>query len=238
MEPSIETPAPKPKPIITWFRDRFLAGLFAVLPLILTYWVIGFVYNLVDGPADKVVQQLIKAHGDLPVARYFIDHDGGTIPGAGFVATIALILIVGVIAGNFFGKHLLHGVDEVLLRIPVIKIIYQSLRQAVQAIQQIGGEGKGQQFRQVAYIVLPGSEARAYGFVTGRFVDDEGVSLVTLFIPNAPTPMSGFLLVVPEESVRIASGMSVEQATKMILSLGLILPGSVVAPAQPHPPKN
>ena len=229
-------PGPRPRPFLAWLRDRFLSGLFAVLPLVLTYWVINFVYNLVNGPADHVIRQLIRAHL-LPGSDYFLAHDDGTIPGAGFVITILVILMVGILAGHFLGQQLLEGFDRILLRIPVVKVIYQVLRQAVQAVQQIGGDANSNQFRQVAYITLPGSEARVFGFVTGRFMDENGIPLVTLFIPNAPSPISGFVIAVPEAKIQLAPSISVEQATKMVLSLGLILPGPVTGPAPASAPR-
>ena len=223
--PFTPPPAP-PKSFWAWLRDRFLAGLFAVLPLVLTYWIISFVYNLVNGPADRVIRQLIAEHL-LPGSRYFLEHQGGTVPGAGFVVTLLLILLVGIVVGNFFGQRIFALLDDVLLRIPVIKGIYQALRQAIQAVQQMGDENGGSRFRQVAYVVLPGSEARVFGFVTGHFMDGNGAPLTAVFIPNAPSVMSGFVIAVPDDKVVLAPDLTVEQVMKMTVSLGLIPPGTV-----------
>lgn len=222
--PSPPSPS-KPKPFWAWLRDRFLAGLFAVLPLVLTYWIISFVYNLVNGPADRVIRQLIAGHL-LPGSAYFQEHQGGTVPGAGFVVTLLLILLVGIVVGNLLGQRIFSLLDEILLRIPVIKGIYQALRQAIQAVQQMGDEN-GSRFRQVACVVLPGSEARVFGFVTGHFTDGNGAGLTALFIPNAPSVMSGFVLAVPDDKVILAPEFTVEQVMKMTVSLGLIPPGAV-----------
>ena len=215
----------KPKPFLTYVRDRFLAGLFAVLPLVLTYWIISFVYNFVNGPADRLIRQLIHDHL-LPGSAYFAEHQGGTIPGAGFMLTLFIILLIGMVTGHFLGRRLLQGIDEVLSHVPVVKVIYQALRQAVQALQQIGGEKGSSQFRQVAYIRLPGSAARIFGFVTGKFVDEQGATLVTVFVPHAPSPLTGLIFVVPEGELELAHGLTVEQATKLVISLGLIAPGA------------
>jgi uncharacterized membrane protein len=217
--------SPTRKPFWAWLRDRFLAGLFAVLPLVLTYWIISFVYNLVNGPADRVIRRLVADHL-LPGSTYFIEHQGGTVPGGGFIVTLLLILLVGIVVGNFLGQKIFALLDEILLRIPVIKGIYQALRQAIQAVQQMGDENGGSRFRQVAYVVLPGSEARIFGFVTGHFTGANGAPFTSLFIPNAPSVMAGFVLVVPDDKVTLAPDFTVEQIMKMTVSLGLIPPGT------------
>jgi len=221
-----EPPRPK-KTFIAWTRDRFLAGLFAVLPLVLTYWLINIVYNFVNGPADRLIRQMIQSRV-IPGSDYFIAHQGGTIPGGGFIVTLLLILLIGIVAGHFVGRRVLQAVDDVLLRIPVVKVIYQALRQAVQAVQQIGGDGRNQ-FRQVAYIPLPGTDAKTFGFVTGKFKGENGQTLVTVFMPHAPSPLTGIIFVIPEEKLEISTALTVEQATKIVISLGLITPGSQAA---------
>jgi len=211
--------------MFAWLRDRFLAGLFAILPLILTWWLIQFIYNLINGPADHFIRQLVAAH-QVPGSDYFIARQGGTIIGAGFVLTLLLILLIGIVAGHLLGQRLFLGIEALLLRIPVVKGIYQSLRQAVQAVQQFGGEGQEARFRQVVYVTFPGVELRLIGFVTGRFVGGDGKAMATVFVPHAPSPLSGLLFVVPEGSLVLAPDLTVEQAMKMVLSLGLITPGS------------
>ncbi len=84
----------------------------------------------------------------------------------------------------------------------------------------MGDEEGGNRFRQVAYLYLPGGEARIYGFVTGHFVEANGAEMSVLFVPNAPSVMSGFVIVVPTAKVTLAPDVSVEQVMKMILSLG------------------
>ena len=224
---SPEPPPPK-KTFLAWTRDRFLAGLFAVLPLVLTYWLINIVYNFVNGPADRMIRQMIQSRV-IPGSDYFIRHQGGTIPGGGFIVTLLLILVIGIVAGHFVGQRLLQAVDDILLRIPVVKVIYQALRQAVQAVQQIGGDKRGNQFRQVAYLPIPGSDAKAFGFVTGKFQGENGQTLVTVFMPHAPSPLTGIIFVIPEEKLQISTALTVEQATKIVISLGLITPGSQAA---------
>ncbi|SDU09967.1 Uncharacterized membrane protein [Verrucomicrobium sp. GAS474] len=220
--------------LLAWFRDRFLAGLFTILPLVLTWWLIQFTYNLINGPADRFIRQLVAAH-KLPGSDYFLAHHGGTIPGAGFVITILLILLVGILAGHFLGRQFLGGVEALLLRIPVVKGIYQSLRQAVQAVQQFGGDGKEQRFRQVVYVKLSGmGELKLIGFVTGQFIALDGTVQASVFVPHAPSPLSGLLFVIPQDQLIPAPDLTVEQAMKMVLSLGLITPGSEESASPAH----
>ncbi|MDE1171120.1 MAG: DUF502 domain-containing protein [Verrucomicrobium sp.] len=227
-------PTPETKPFFSWLRNRFLTGLFTVLPVLLTYWIIRFVYNVVNGPADRYIRALVENHL-LPGSDYFLAHHEGTIPGAGFAVTLLLIFLIGIVASHLVGQRFFHFLETIFLRIPVVKVIYQALRQAVQAVQQIGGDPSagGNPFRQVAYITLPGSEAKLFGFVTGRFVDPEGTAQVILFVPNAPSPLAGFVLAVPEEKVQLAPWLTGEQMTKMVISMGLISP--ITAATAPVP---
>lgn len=132
-------PTPETKPFFSWLRNRFLTGLFTVLPVLLTYWIIRFVYNVVNGPADRYIRALVENHL-LPGSDYFLAHHEGTIPGAGFAVTLLLIFLIGIVASHLVGQRFFHFLETIFLRIPVVKVIYQALRQAVQAVQQIGGD--------------------------------------------------------------------------------------------------
>jgi uncharacterized membrane protein len=216
----------------TWLRNKFLAGLFVVLPIAATVWLINLLYNLINGPFDQVVRALVARDG-LPMSDYFQKHHDGTIPGAGFILTLLLILMIGVLAGNFFGRQVLLMVEHILARIPLINSVYFSLKQAIEALKGTGQEAGKPKFSQVVYVPMPGSEANLIGFVTGEFVNPFGVACSQVFVPNSPAPYAGFLLVIPNDKL-VKADMTVEQATRSILSIGLVAP--IFSPTTPTAP--
>jgi uncharacterized membrane protein len=206
-------------------RDRFIAGLLVVVPIALVFWLIQLLYNLLNGPADSVIRFLISRHG-LPDSQYFIDNTNGTIPGAGIMLTLLVIFSAGITVSHIVGRRFVEMIDRLFTSVPLIKTVYQSMQQVVQAVQQFSDKSKGQQFSQVVFVQMAGDGVYSMGFLTSRFTDPQGVIYATVFVPTPPSPINGLLFIVPVDKLVPADFISVEQATKMVITMGLVSPGS------------
>ncbi len=201
-------------------RDSFLRGLLVVMPIGMTLWIIQFFYQLVNEPSDQLIRWLIKNKW-LPGWEYFEQDHGGTIPGAGFWLTLLFILLVGIGVSNILGRTLLRAVDELFLRIPLVKSVYQALKQTMVAVQDMRGGGKAMKFNQM--VLVPWGDGTIYftGFVTGRLDLANGAKYCAVFMPNSPTPVTGFTVMVKEEDLIWDHGLSVEEGLKFVISYGL-----------------
>jgi uncharacterized membrane protein len=193
-------------------RELFVVGLAVVLPLLVTYLLLRFLFESLDGLLDPIIQGVL----------------GQRVPGLGFLATVVTIFLVGALTTNIVGRKLVAMTEGLLLRIPLVKNVYGASKQLFDAITLPGRGG----FRQVVMLEYPRSGVYALGFVTATevegFEDLVGEKTVNVFIPTAPNPTSGFFLVVPEKSV-IPVPISVEEALKLIVSGGLIVPPALQA---------
>ena len=193
-------------------RELFLVGLAVVLPLLVTYMLLRFLFEALDGLLDPMIQGIL----------------GRRIPGLGFLATVAIIFLIGTLTTNIIGRKLVAMTEGLLLRIPLVKNVYAASKQLFDAFTLPGREA----FRQVVMLEYPRSGLYALGFITATqaigFQDLVGEQTVNVFIPTAPNPTSGFFLVVPEKSV-IPVPISVEEALKLIVSGGLIVPPALQA---------
>jgi len=193
-------------------RELFLVGLAVVLPLLVTYLLLRFLFEGLDDLLAPMIQAIL----------------GRRIPGLGFLATVAIIFLIGTLTTNIVGRKLVAMTEGLLLRIPLVKNVYGASKQLFDALA-LPGRGA---FRQVVMLEYPRSGLYAIGFITATqasgFQDLVGEQTVNVFIPTAPNPTSGFFLVVPEKSV-IPVPISVEEALKLIVSGGLIVPPALQA---------
>lgn len=196
--------------------NRLLTGIAFAIPLVVTYWVLSFGYGVVTGLSDP----WLKAFG--------VD-----FPGAGFVITILAFIGLGFMATHVIGRRLLDRFELFMLRIPFAGSIYSGAKQVLQTIQGVGTGPKPKRAVVVEYL-LPGSYL--FGYATGHFTEaGSNREMTTVFVPTAPNPTTGLLIAVPADKVRDID-LTVEEATKMLVSGGLITPErplSVSAEAAP-----
>ena len=185
--------------------NRLLAGILFAIPLVVTYWVLSFGYGLVTGLSDP----WLKAFG--------VD-----FPGAGFLITILAFVGLGFMATHVIGRRMLDRFEAFMLRIPVAGAIYSGAKQVLLTIQGVGTSPKPKRAVVVEY-VMPGSYL--FGYATGHFTEaGTAREMTTVFVPTAPNPTTGLIIAVPAEKVRDCD-LSMEEATKMLVSGGLIMPG-------------
>jgi uncharacterized membrane protein len=197
----------------SWLRRRFVVGFLVALPLVVTLFFARFLFQLMDRWFRPISHQLF----------------GREIPGIGLLLVLAIMLLLGVIATNVVGGRLLAYLERLIARVPLLSPIYKGARQVTEAIQI----GDTAQFRKVVLIEFPGPGLTSVGFVTSEtgaptLLCPEPAFLV--FVPTTPNPTTGFLVTVPKGSVRVLD-IPVEDGVKMVMSGGLLIPQSLLGPA-------
>lgn len=193
--------------IIRHLRKTFITGLFIIIPIGITIFILKFLFNLADGILGSYIDQLFS----------LVTHQELHIPGLGMITGAVVIYLTGVLATNIIGSKLLKIGEELLTRIPLVKSIYSSSKQLIKVFQ----DGKSS-YRKAVFVEWPRPGVKAIGFVTAEVVQN-GVSMVVVYIPTMPNPTSGFALYFRAEDVE-DSGMSVEDAVKFVVSGGVVLP--------------
>lgn len=199
-------------------KRYFIAGLLVWIPLGITLWIL----NLILVTADQTLSLLPP---ELRPEELF----GISLPGAGLVITLVVVLITGVIAANYVGRRLLAFGEQLLGHIPVVKSIYTGVKQVSDTLFS----NEGQAFRQAVLVEYPrcGSWTVAFqtGVPSGEVAAAVGPDHISVYVPTTPNPTSGFFLIVPKSAVKPLD-MSVDMALKYLISMG------VVGPDHPHKP--
>jgi uncharacterized membrane protein len=194
-------------------KRSFLAGLLVLVPLGMTIVVVRWIIGLMDGLLMRFLPERF-----WPEAVF-----GFPVPGLGVVATLLLILLVGMLATNYFGRSVLGFSERVMGQIPLVKGIYGLFKQVADTV--LNSERQG--FRKVVLIEYPRRGIWSVGFVTGvsqgevQSLTDR--RMINVFVPTTPNPTSGYYILVPEEDARVLN-MTTEEAFKLIISGGMVSP--------------
>jgi uncharacterized membrane protein len=191
---------------LTHLKEKFGAGMFIVIPLGITIFILKFLFSFADGILGAYLDSLFTA----------ITHRETHFPGLGMVTGAVIIYLIGLLATNFMGHHLIRWGDELLSRIPLVKSIYNSSKQLTNVLR----DGKSSYHRAV-FVEWPRQGVRAIGFVTAE-VERKGEKMVVVYVPTMPNPTSGFALFFHEDEV-LESGMTVEEAVKFVVSGGMVV---------------
>lgn len=199
--------------LIARLRGYLIAGLLVWVPLGITVLVVTLLVDLMD----RTVVWLPPAW--RPKELFGID-----IPGLGFALTFILVILTGVAVANLIGKRLVAAWERLLARIPLVRTVYSIVKQVVEAVVSTNSSA----FRKVLLVEYPRKGSWSIAFLAGggglgevhERIDQEAV---TVYVPHAPNFTSGFFLLLPKDEV-IVLDMSVEEAMKMIMSLGVTLP--------------
>lgn len=187
----------------------FLAGLFATLPLIITVVLLKILLEAVDGFLSPLFRIIFKRH----------------IPGLGLLSTLLLIFLMGIMVKNIIGRIFIGRIEEFISKIPFIKTIYTSAKQLIFSFSPENTKG----LKRVIAVKFFG-ENYSIGFVTNEtvmIVGGEERKAYSVFLPTTPSPVTGFYLIIPQENV-IYLDLSVEDAIKMLISGGAVLPKSFI----------
>lgn len=225
-----------PKGWGVWVRNKFLAGLALALPLIITIWILYSVYVLMHGWSKPVLAQIVAIINELSDQPVIDINDPKLESLTNFICflfSVLMIIGLGFMATNVIGGHIVTAVDKLLMRIPLVAIIYKPLKQVIDAFRSLGGTT--QNFKRVVFVDYPVGGMRMIGFATGQYCDPQsGKAQTCVLLPTAPSPMTGILIVVDSDKVSDAP-ISIEEAMKMIISGGLVVPADSVPPLNQRP---
>lgn len=215
-------------------KKYIITGLLVWLPLAITVWVLLWVLGLITGVFEALLSALqavapLSLHNNLEALRH--------VPGLGVLILVVALLLTGVFVANIFGQWWLRQWDRLLSNIPIVKSIYNSVKQVSDTLFSSSGNA----FREAVLVQYPREGSWTIAFVTGRPGGEVAEALpgehVSLYVPTTPNPTSGFFLMMPRESVRPLA-MSVDEALKYIISMGVVAPASpaVAAPTPRNQP--
>ena len=197
-------------------KKNMIAGLLVTVPAAFTYIILEFVITRVDGMMAPVISQIIGEQGMEILKEY-------SVPGIGFLLLILFILFIGLIATNFFGKKLFELGELALHKIPLVRVIYVTIKKVVDTISQ----SQTPTFEKIALVTYPRFPLKTLGIVAcdtqGMVLKMIGKRSVNVFVPTSPNPTTGFIIHVPIEDVNFLK-MTVEEGLKMIISFGVVAP--------------
>lgn len=188
-----------------WLKIRFIAGIFVTLPIFVTAWILWIFWSKID---------------DFFAPMYF-QMFGRVIPGLGFLTAVAIILAMGTIARNVVGRRVLAWGDALLLRVPIFRLLYPSIKMLIDAFSP---ERRGS-FKAVVLVQHPREGSWAFGFVTSELsleAENGKGDMMTVFVPTNNLYL-GDIVMVPRLDV-IFTGLSVEEGLRVILSAGTATP--------------
>ena len=207
-------------------RRYLVAGLLVWIPLGLTILLISFAVRQMDKTLGVIPAQYRPdvLLGNLLHQVGFIDApEPVAIPGFGVIMVFLILLTTGVLVANFFGRAFLGGWERLMERIPVVRSIYS----AAKNFAEIVFSDSSNAFKNVLLVEYPRKGIYSLAFQTsselGEVQGRTGEEVVGCFVPTTPNPTSGFIIIVPQKDVTVLD-MDVDEALKMIISLGVVVP--------------
>jgi uncharacterized membrane protein len=205
---------------VKWLRRYLVAGILVWVPLAVTYALLRFVVGLMDRTLLLLPAQY---RPEILLQQLFGTDNPIQIPGLGVILTIVVLLITGVLAANIVGRAFVGGWESLLDRIPVVRSVYS----AAKNFAEIVFSDSSQSFKNVLLIEYPRKGLYSLAFQTatelGEVQGRTGEEIVCCFVPTTPNPTSGFIVIVPKKDVTVLD-MEVDEALKMIISLGVVVP--------------
>lgn len=212
-------------------KRYLIAGLLAWLPIGITIWVLSWLLGSMDGVFSwllSATQAVVPetAHAAIEQLRH--------IPGLGVIVLVVMLLLTGVFVTNIFGQWIARQWNTLLQNIPIVKSIYSSVKQVSDTLFSTSGNA----FREAVLVQYPRHGSWTIAFVTGKPGGEVASHLsgdyLSLYVPTTPNPTSGFFLMVPRSDV-VELEMSVDQALKYIISMGVVAPPSAAAAVRNQP---
>jgi len=195
-------------------RAYLMTGLLVWVPLVITLFILKLIVDFMD-------QTLLLLPFDFRPETLL----GFRIPGLGAVLAAAVLLLTGLLVTNIVGRKLVHFWEALLKRIPLVRSVYS----AAKSFAEVVLTSNTQSFKEVLLIEYPRKGIYSLGFQTagidsfGEIRERTGEEVICVFVPTTPNPTSGFIMFVPKRDV-IVLQMPVEEAVKMVVSLGVVVP--------------
>ncbi|UOD34349.1 DUF502 domain-containing protein [Deferribacteraceae bacterium V6Fe1] len=201
-----------------YIRNVFLAGILTVLPVIVTYFFLSFIFKKLTG---FLVPYLDLASDYF---EFYLTEAQKALLSLSLL--IIAIFFIGLFAKNYFGKQIIRFFERILSKIPLIRGIYSATRQIIDTFQSPSGSN----FKKVVLVEYPRKGIYSIGFVTkesSNFYNSKiGKKCSNVFIPTTPNPTSGFILIIPNEEL-LELDLTVEEGVKFVISAGLLSPEKI-----------
>jgi uncharacterized membrane protein len=193
-------------------KKYLITGLLIWIPLVITIWVLTLVVDTLD-------RTLLLLPPHFRTESWLGMH----VPGMGVIMTLVIVFVTGVLAANFIGERLVRLWDAILHRIPFVSTIYSSVKQVSDTLFSSSGEA----FRKAVLVQWPHQGMWTIAFVTGTPGGDVANHLredfLSVYVPTTPNPTGGYFVLVARRDL-IELDMSVDQALKYIISMGVVAP--------------
>jgi uncharacterized membrane protein len=203
-------------------RNYMIGGLLIWIPIMITVWVVRFLSGILD---NSLVLLPPSWRPEAIVGTY--------VPGVGIILSLLLLFFTGVLVKNLFGGQMVAGLESLVRRIPVVGAVYAGAKTFSETVLT----DKGTSFKQVLIVEFPRKGAWSIGFLTAENLEEvrarTGEDMISVFVPTTPNPTTGFIIVVKRSEV-VFLDMSVDEAFKMILTLGVVAPKWRNNPADAH----
>jgi len=193
-------------------RNYLIGGLLVWIPILITFWVLRFLSGILD-------QSLLL----LPPSWRPEAVVGTYVPGVGVVLSLLVLFLTGLLVKNLFGSQIVRGLESLVRRIPVIGAVYGGAKTFSETVLT----DKGQSFKKVVMVEFPRRGIYSVGFITSEQSEEvqsrTAEDVVCVFVPTTPNPTTGFLVMIPRPDITELD-MSVDEAFKMLLTLGVVVP--------------
>ncbi len=204
--------------LTTRFRNYLITGLIVTAPIGLTVYLSWQFVAWIDDAVTPLIPEKYNPETYLPFS----------IPGLGLIIVVFFLVFVGFITANIFGRTIIKIGERIVNRMPFVRSIYSGLKQVFETLFQ----QSSQSFRNAVLVEWPRREIWTVAFVTadttGEIARRRGNDLVTVYVPTTPNPTSGYMVVLPKDDV-IYLDMPVEEALKMVISMGVLAPEDPVS---------
>jgi uncharacterized membrane protein len=203
---------PKERSLARRVRNYLIGGLLIWIPIMVTVWVVRFLSGILD-------QSLLLLPPSWRPEAVF----GTYVPGVGIILSLLLLFLTGLVMKNLFGGQMVAGLESLVRRIPVVGPVYGGAKTFSETVLT----DKGKSFKQVVIVEFPRKGVYSIGFITAHELEEaqaKTAQVVTcVFVPTTPNPTTGFIILVPKDEVTYMD-MSVDEAFKMLLTLGVVVP--------------
>ena len=201
-------------------RTYLVTGIFVWVPILITFGVILWAKNFLTGIFDSVVDTIAQFLPAISQAPFLAIKN---IPFLGVILVVTLLFLTGFMASNLLGQWFLRTMDSLFARIPIVKSIYGSVKQVSDTLFS----SNGQAFRHALLVQYPRAGVWTVAFQTGTPSGDVADKLppdcISVYVPTTPNPTSGFFLIMQKSDV-VLLDMSVDEALKYIISMGVVSP--------------
>ncbi len=199
------------------YKKYIFTGIISIIPVYITYWIIEQIFLLVSIPGKNIISYFtVLFNFNNSVNTQFIIFTEYVL---GFVLTILFLFLFGLIISNVIGKKIYSFFETLLNSIPIVNKVYSSIKQIISTLSVDSKKS----FKKVVMIQYPRKGLWTIAMVTGESVNKDKKEFYTLFVPSTPNPTTGYMIIILKNDV-VNTDLSVEDATKVILSGGLVTP--------------